>query len=90
MSCLVGKEKGLEISKSLSLKMLELAEWQYYFGIFKKALEVAFCECKDYLSEYSKYIESQFWSDGLMANWKNFAAYDAELRSDARYGCIAD
>ncbi|KAH9807179.1 hypothetical protein DFH28DRAFT_939212 [Melampsora americana] len=88
-----GKEKGLEISKNLTLEMGELAEWLYYFGILKKALKTAFPDCESFISEYGKYIKSQFWSGGIMAQWKNIAGYDAAFRTQVanrRYICFAD
>ncbi|KAH9813136.1 hypothetical protein DFH28DRAFT_1109182 [Melampsora americana] len=62
-----GKEKGLEILKNLTLEMGKLAEWLYYFGILKKALKRAFPDCESFISEYGKYIKSQFWSGSIMA-----------------------
>ncbi|KAH9820105.1 hypothetical protein DFH28DRAFT_924613 [Melampsora americana] len=88
-----GKEKGLEISKNLTLEIGELAEWLYYFGIYKKALKTAFPDCESFISEYGKYIKSQFWSGGIMAQWRNIAGYDAAFRSQVanrRYICFAD
>ncbi|KAH9820535.1 hypothetical protein DFH28DRAFT_1194209 [Melampsora americana] len=80
----VGKEKGLEVSKFLHLEILNLAEWLCYFGIFKKAIKAAFPDCEDSIKQYGKYIKSQLWSVGIMANWKNIAGYDAAFRNS---GC---
>ncbi|KAH9807010.1 hypothetical protein DFH28DRAFT_1156344 [Melampsora americana] len=88
-----GKEKGLEISKNLSLEIGELAEWLYYFGILKKAIKAAFPDCESFVSEYGKYIKSQFWSSGIMAQWRNIAGYDAAFRTQVanrRYICFSD
>ncbi|KAH9809701.1 hypothetical protein DFH28DRAFT_933611 [Melampsora americana] len=89
----VGKEKGLEVSKFLHLEILDLAEWLYYFGIFKKAIKAAFPDCEDSIKQYGKYIKSQFWSAGIMANWKNIAGYDAAFRTQVanrKYICFSD
>ncbi|EGG11151.1 uncharacterized protein MELLADRAFT_92398 [Melampsora larici-populina 98AG31] len=88
-----GKEKGLEVSKFLTQENDDLAEWEHYFRIFKKATKMAFPDCGKFISEYSKYIKSQFWSGGIRANWRNIADYNAAFRNqvaDRRYVCFAD
>ncbi|KAH9820576.1 hypothetical protein DFH28DRAFT_1194301 [Melampsora americana] len=88
-----GKEKGLEVSKFLTLEIEDLAEWEHYFRIFKRATKMAFPDCGKFISDYSKYIKSQFWSGPIRANWKNIAEYDAAFRiqvADRRYVCFSD
>ncbi|KAH9817479.1 hypothetical protein DFH28DRAFT_1124125 [Melampsora americana] len=88
-----GNEKGLEVSKFLTLEIEDLAEWEHYFRIFKRATKMAFPDCGKFISDYSKYIKSQFWSGPIRANWKNIAEYDAAFRNqvaDRKYVCFAD
>ncbi|KAH9810018.1 hypothetical protein DFH28DRAFT_1185665 [Melampsora americana] len=70
-----------------------VSEWLYYFGILKKAIKAAFPDCESFVSEYGKYIKSQFWSSGIMAQWRNIAGYDAAFRTQVanrRYICFSD
>ncbi|EGG04120.1 uncharacterized protein MELLADRAFT_89666 [Melampsora larici-populina 98AG31] len=88
-----GKEKGLEVSKHLTLEIDDLAEWQHYFSILKKAIEMGFPDCRKQISDYSEYINSQFWLGPIQANWKNITDYNAAFRSqvaDRRYVCFSD
>ncbi|EGF96944.1 uncharacterized protein MELLADRAFT_91363 [Melampsora larici-populina 98AG31] len=88
-----GREKGLEVLKNLTQEISELAEWLYYFGILKRAIKAAFPDCETYISKYGKYIKSQFWLAGIMANWKNIAGYDAAFRAQVanrKYISFAD